>query len=374
MRREGSRHRLESESTRMDSFCAVALSMLSASRSRAASAFKEIRHQSGLALADALEAVLEACEVPRHERPRAVRMARSRARAALGAARAARIEPLTWDDPRFPALLSCIPDPPPLLWVRGDVSVLARPIVAIVGSRAATPYAIDVAHRLGQELSDRGLVVSSGLARGVDSAAHRGCLTGATPTLAVLGSGLDRVYPAEHEPLAAEICQKGLLVSEFGPGAPPLPEHFPLRNRIISGISLAVVVVEASEKSGSLITARCALEQGRDVMAVPGSVLSGRNGGSHSLLKDGAKVVESAVDILEGLGWPVAASAPALPSKLLHSDNLLSRMEAGEVYRLDELMELTGVTGTKLLPRLMELELAGLVTQSGSGFSRRLVT
>ncbi len=358
----------------MDPFIAVALSMLPASRSRAASAFKEIRHQSNLELKDALEFVLQACEVPAHERARASSVAQSRASAALAAARGAGIEPVAWHDPRFPALLGCIPDPPPLLWIRGDVGVLMRPIVAIVGSRAATPYAIDVAHRLGQELSDRGLVVSSGLARGVDSAAHRGCLTGSAPTVAVLGSGVDRVYPAEHEKLALEIAQKGLLVSEFGPGAVPLPEHFPLRNRIISGISLAVVVVEASDKSGSLITARCALEQGRDVMAVPGSVLSGRNRGSHSLLKDGAKVVESAVDILEGLGWPAAAAGSASPAKLLYSDNLLSRMEPGEVYRLDELMELTGVTGTKLLPRLMELELAGLVTQSGGGFSRRLVT
>jgi DNA processing protein len=358
----------------MDSFTAVALSMLPASRSRAASAFKEIRHQSGLELGDALDAVLQACGVPEPERASAASIARTRATAALTAARAAGIEPLPWNDSRFPALLSCIPDPPPVLWARGDLTSLARPIVAIVGSRAATPYALDVAHRLSQELSDRGLVVASGLARGVDSAAHRGCLTGGAPTVAVLGSGLDRVYPAEHETLAAEISQKGLLVSEFAPGAPPLQEHFPLRNRIISGISLAVVVVEASEKSGSLITARCALEQGRDVMAVPGSVLSGRNRGSHSLLKDGAKVVESAVDILEGLGWPMAEAPQTLPSKLLNSDNLLARMEIGEVYRLDELMELTGVTGTKLLPRLMELELAGLVTQSGSGFSRRLVT
>jgi DNA processing protein len=158
------------------------------------------------------------------------------------------------------------------------------------------------------------------------------------------------------------------------PDAPPVPEHFPLRNRIISGISLAVVVVEASEKSGSLITARCALDQGRDVMAVPGNVLSGRNRGSHSLLKDGAKVVESADDILDGLGWPVARLSPEIPHKLLQSDSLLSRMEAGEVYRLDELMELTGVSCTRLLARLMELELAGLVTHAGSGFSRRLVT
>jgi DNA processing protein len=358
----------------MDPFVAVALSMLPASRSRVASAFKEIRHQAGLGLDDVLGTVLEACGVPEHERAPAAAIACRRARTALDAGIGADIQPLPWDDPRYPALLGCIPDPPPLLWMRGDPAAFSRPIIAIVGSRAATPYAVDVGFRLGQELSDRGLVVASGLARGVDSAAHRGCLAGPTPTVAVLGSGADRVYPAAHETLAAEISRKGLLVSELWPGAPPRQEHFPLRNRIISGIALAVVVVEASEKSGSLITARCALEQGRDVMAVPGSVLSGRNRGSHSLLKDGAKVVETAVDILEGLAWPVSETARALPSKLLHSDNLLARMAVGEVYRLDELMELTGVTGTRLLPRLMELELAGLVTQSASGFSRRLVT
>jgi DNA processing protein len=357
----------------MDPFIAVALSMLPASRGRAASAFKEIRHQPPLDLGEVLETVLQACGVPAPERAQAAEVARTRARAALDAAREAAIEPLPWDDPSYPALLGCIPDPPPVLWVRGDSSALARPIVAIVGSRAATPYARDVGFRLGQELSDRGIVVASGLARGVDSAAHRGCMAGPSPTVAVLGSGLDRVYPPEHETLAAEISMKGLLISELGPGAPPLQEHFPLRNRIISGVSLAVVVVEASEKSGSLITARCALEQGRDVMAVPGSVLSGRNRGSHSLLKDGAKVVETAVDILEGVGWP-ASGTTSIPSKVLNSDTLLASMAVGEVYRLDELMELTGVNGTRLLPRLMELELAGLVTQSGSGFSRRLVT
>jgi len=362
----------------MDSFVTVALSMLPASRSRVASTFKELRLQSDLqsdaGVDDVLEAVLAACEIPEDERRSAVALARSRAAAALAAARVAGVDPLPWNDSRFPALLNCIPDPPPVLWVRGDVETLARPTVAIVGSRAATPYALDVAYRLGQELSDLGMVVASGLARGVDSAAHRGCLGGSAPTVAVLGSGLDRIYPSEHQALAREISEKGLLLSELGPGAAPLQEHFPLRNRIISGISLAVVVVEASEKSGSLITARCALEQGRDVLAVPGSVLSGRNRGSHGLLKDGAKVVESAVDILEGLGWPMPEAPRALPSKLLISDNLLARMEIGESYRLDELMELTGVTGTRLLPRLMELELAGLVTQSGSGFSRRLVT
>jgi len=359
---------------RMDLLTVVALSMLPASRSRAASAFKDIRHLTGLECDAALDRVLQACELDPSERAAAIEVARERASAALVAAKTARIEALSWNDPRYPALLSCIPDPPPVLWSRGNLDCLARPAVAIVGSRAATPYALDVAYRLGQELSDRGIVVTSGLARGVDSAAHRGCLSGCEPTVAVLGSGLDRVYPSQHTELASEISKKGLLISELGPGAAPLPEHFPLRNRIISGISLGVVVVEASEKSGSLITARCALEQGRDVMAVPGNVLSGRNRGSHGLLKDGAKVVESADDILEGLGWPAGDAPRAMPSKLLQSDSLLGRMEAGEVYRLDELMELTGVAGTRLLARLMELELAGLVTQTGSGFSRRLVT
>ena len=358
----------------MDLFTFVALSMLPASRSRAASAFKDIRHLADLECEAALDRVLHACELEQNGRREAIALARERASAALTAAASANIEPVAWNDPRFPALLSCIPDPPPVLWVRGNLDCLGRPAVAIVGSRAATPYALDVGYRLARELSDLGFVVTSGLARGVDSAAHRGCLAGQTPTIAVLGSGVDRVYPSQNEDLATEISQKGLVISELGPGAAPLPEHFPLRNRIIAGISLAVVVVEASEKSGSLITARCALEQGRDVMAVPGNVLSGRNRGSHSLLKDGAKVVESAVDILEGLGWPAGASPRALPAKLLQTDSLLDRMEAGEVYRLDELMELTGVTGTRLLARLMELELAGLVTQTGSGFARRLLT
>ncbi len=329
----------------------------------------------------AAEAIVRACRVApgegsasKCEGPGALTVARTRAVAALETAATRGIAALAWNDPRFPALLNCIPDPPPVLWTHGLLEALGRPTVAIVGSRAATPYAKDVAHRLGQELGARGIVVASGLARGVDSAAHAGCLAAGGLTVAVLGSGLDRIYPAEHDALAAMISDKGILISELGPGAAPRREHFPLRNRIISGISLAVVVVEASENSGSLITARCALEQGRDVMAVPGSVLSGRNRGSHSLLKDGAKVVESADDILDGLGWPTAPVSPESAPKCLQKDSLLTRMEAGEVYRLDELMELTGVTGTQLLPRLMELELAGLVTNTGVGFSRRLVT
>jgi DNA processing protein len=358
----------------MDFLTALAASMLPASRAKVGSAFKAIQHRTNLSLRETLASVLHACDIPEPDWDEAINIAVDRATEAMASAPKAGLVALTAEDPRFPALLTCIPDPPPVLWCAGDPDLLSKPTVAVVGSRAATAYALDVASRIAEELSACGLVVASGLARGVDSAAHRGCMRGSSPTVAVLGSGLDRIYPAEHRPLADEISKKGLLVSELGPGAAPLPEHFPLRNRIISGISLGVVVVEASEKSGSLITARCALEQGRDVMAVPGSVLSGRNRGSHSLLKDGAKVVESAVDILEGLGWPTPAAAAIQPSKVLNSDSLLSRMEFGAAYRLEELMELTGVTGTRLLPRLMELELAGLVTHSGSVFSRRLVT
>ena len=299
--------------------------------------------------------------------------ARASAVQALAAAARKGIEPLPWFDARFPALLNCITDPPPVLWVQGVSSALAKPTVAIVGSRAATTYALQVGGRLAAELASRGVVVASGLARGVDSSAHRGALAAAGSTIAVLGSGLDRVYPGEHLELAETIGKTGAVVSEFGPGAPPLPEHFPLRNRIISGISLAVVVVEASENSGSLITARAALEQGRDVMAVPGSVLSGRNRGSHSLLKDGAKVVESADDILEELGWPAAALRPSVGDSApnpLKTDPLLARMEAGEGYALDELAGVTGMTASRLLPRLMELELRGRVVVSGGRWTR----
>ena len=211
-----------------------------------------------------------------------------------------------WFDPRYPALLNCVADPPPVLWTRGSTDVLGQPAVAVVGSRAATTYALDVGARLGGELAERGVVVTSGLARGVDSAAHRGVSTRAAPRSRCSDRGSTTSTRPSTRIWPQTIAKNGVVVSELGPARSPLPENFPLRNRIISGISLAVVVVEASEKSGSLITARCAMEQGRDVMAVPGSVLTGRNRGSHSLLKDGAKVVETADDILDELGWPGA--------------------------------------------------------------------
>ena len=170
-----------------------------------------------------------------------------------------------------------------MLWTRGAAAALERPAVALVGSRAASPHGLAVAERLAADLAARGIVVVSGLARGVDSAAHRGALSGGGSTIAVLGSGADIIYPPEHAALAREIEATGVVMSELAPGTPPLPLFFPLRNRIISGLSRAVVVIEAGEKSGSLITARLALDQGRDVLAVPGNVLSGRNRGAHAL-------------------------------------------------------------------------------------------
>ena len=351
----------------MDLRVAVMVSMLGVSRSRASAVFRELRQTDpGVSAAD----VLAAIRVPAEERARLEDTAQRAADVALAAAVHGGMVPVAWFHPAYPALLNCISDPPPVLWTRGDLAVLSLPAVAIVGSRAATPYALDVAARLAGELAGRGVAVVSGLARGVDSAAHRGTLEANAPTIAVLGSGLDRIYPAEHQGLAEAIGRSGIVMSELGPGGLPLAEHFPLRNRIISGLALAVVVVEASEKSGSLITARCAMEQGRDVMAVPGSVLSGRNRGSHSLLKDGARIVETADDILDELGWPAAGTAGAHHSLAAREDPLLAHMEPGEAYELDELVTATGTAPSRLLPRLMELELLGHIRASGGRFGR----
>jgi DNA processing protein len=293
------------------------------------------------------------------------------ARSVRRRAEEAGIRALAWNDPAFPSLLAAISDCPPLLWYRGNLASLDAPMVAIVGSRAATSVSVDAAARLAADLAARGVTVVSGLARGVDSAAHRGALTKGR-TIAVLGSGVDYIYPSEHKALAAEIAEAGLVVSEYPPGTAPLPHHFPMRNRLISGLSLAVVVIEASEKSGSLITAGCALEQGREVMAVPGNVLSGRNRGGHALLKDGAKIVETADDILEGLGWdPAADRSPVDEASASGAkgsvDPVLRAMAVDHPYDVDSLAMNSGMDVRRLLPRLIELELAGLVRREGGG-------
>lgn len=289
-----------------------------------------------------------------------------RVRAAAGG-----IAVVAWNDARFPVPLLAIADAPPVLWYRGALDVFDAPAVAIVGSRAASAVALETAARLGADLAARGVVVVSGLARGVDSAAHRGALqTGRT--IAVLGSGLSRIYPREHTALAGQIAARGLILSEYPPDRAPLPMQFPQRNRLISGLSRAVVVIEASDKSGSLITAACALEQGREVMAVPGNVLSGRNRGGHALIRDGAKIVETADDILEELGVaPVADAASGHASsscsQSTSTDPILRRMEPGQAYDLDALAGVSGLVPPRLLPRLLDLELKGSIRRIDGG-------
>ena len=279
--------------------------------------------------------------------------------------------PLPADDPRFPPYLRAIVDCPEELWYCGCLDALDAPAVAIVGSRAASAVALEMATRLAADLSRQGVVIVSGLARGVDSAAHRGALEEGR-TIAVLGSACDVIYPAEHARLAGQITERGLVLSEYSPGTPPHRGRFPMRNRIISGLSRAVVVIEAHEKSGSLITARYALQQGRDVMAVPGNPLTGRNRGGHALIRDGAKIVEAADDILEelalvpapcGAGDELVSSCSARSS----ADRLLAAMATGEAYDLDSLSGRSGLEGPKLLPRLLDLELRGLVRRVGAG-------
>jgi DNA processing protein len=299
----------------------------------------------------------------------------ARASASLRRAEARGIVPIGWGDASYPVALTTITDPPPVLWRRGSsrssvgVDVLNRPSVAIVGARAASPYGLAVAERLAGDLAQAGMVVTSGMARGIDSAAHRGALAAGGASVAVLGSGVDLIYPPEHTTLARDIERSGAVVSERVPGTPPLARFFPLRNRVISGLSRAVVVVEAGGQSGALITARSALEQGREVMAVPGNVLVGRNRGGHGLLRDGAKIVESADDILEELGMAVS---PEHPGSARTGDPVLACLVPGEAVNLDAIAVSSGLTPTQLLPRLFELELQGLVARVGGGLFVRV--
>jgi DNA processing protein len=291
---------------------------------------------------------------------------RARASRALDEAEQIGAAAISWDAEEYPPLLGAIADPPAVLWLAGRPEVLRLPAVAIVGSRAGSPYALAVAERLAADLAARGVAVVSGLARGVDSAAHRGALGGGGATIGVLGCGVDVVYPPEHRALAGEMRAGGALLSELVPGTPPLPHFFPLRNRIISGLARAVVVIEAGDKSGSLITARLALEQGREVLAVPGNVLNGRNRGGHALLRDGAKVVETADDILEELLVP-GAGAGSVAQASAAADGLLACLPPGECCDLDAIVQRSGVAIDRLLPRLLDLELKGIVRRAGGG-------
>jgi len=291
---------------------------------------------------------------------------------------------LTLEDEKYPGFLREIFDPPYVLYCAGSLDVLEKPMVSIVGSRKPSPYGRAVAERLAEDLASHGIVVVSGMARGVDSTAHWGALKSGQ-TVAVLGSGLDRVYPKENSDLMRKIMENGLVVSEYFHKSPPLGLHFPLRNRIISGLSLALVVVEAAQKSGSLISARLALEENREVMAVPGNVTSILSEGTNWLIKNGAKLVKDWMDVVEDLPSPyrddLLAEVKRTKKEVNNNEVILSSQEkeildllkTDSLIHIDKLAEKSAYSVSEILSNLLSLELKGLIIQRpGKFFQRKL--
>jgi DNA processing protein len=286
---------------------------------------------------------------------------------------------LALDDPAYPPLLLTMPDPPPLLYVKGQLALLHTRSVAVVGSRGATPQGAEDAKRFSRAFSDAGLAVVSGLALGIDAAAHRGALSGRTGTVAVIGTGADVVYPPAHEPLSGEIAANGVILSEWPLGTPARPAHFPQRNRLIAGLVNGVLIVEAAMRSGSLITARLANEMGRDVFALPGSIHAPLSRGCHRMIKQGAKLVETPEDVLEELGvsmpapagrnaasgqrsLPLALSAApvdATPGSLLPDAQRLLDALGHAPATLEILAARTEMDDSALQSTLLQLELSG---------------
>jgi DNA processing protein len=274
-------------------------------------------------------------------------------------------------DPNYPELLGAIPAPPPL-YVRGAVTADDGLALAIVGARAATPYGVGVAERLAGELAVRGVTIVSGLARGIDAAAHRGALGAGGRTLAVLGCGIDVVYPSENRELARAIEAQGALVSQFAGGVPALPGHFPARNRTLAGLSLGVVVVEAAERSGALITAGFAADLGREVFAVPGRITSATSAGTNRLIQDGAKLVTCWQDVVSELpeAWRrvVRASLPTMdepsrPNTESDEGRMLALLTPDEPQHIEQLIARRGLTPARVAATLMTLELGGWARQ-----------
>jgi DNA processing protein len=284
---------------------------------------------------------------------------------------------LTWDEPEYPARLKEIYDPPPLLYVRGNIELLSRHMISIVGARRPTPYGNQMAERISRDLADRGLVISSGLARGIDASAHKGALSSTTgATIAVLGCGIDVVYPKENKKIFEQIEQRGAIISEFPIGTFPAPQNFPIRNRIIAGMALGVVVVEGAQYSGSLITARLAMEFGREVFGVPGHVTKPSSFGPNQLIKQGAKLVTGWEDVVEELPTPVRAELMPVESAS-HEERaalvegslspierpLYSLLSVDEARHVDDLVELSGLTSSEVLAALFDMELKSVIRQ-----------
>jgi len=295
----------------------------------------------------------------------------------LRRAKAAGAAILCWDDPLFPPLLLEIADPPPVLYVLGSADLLAGPGIAMVGARAASTYGLQTAERLARELAGRELAIISGFALGIDTAAHRGALAVGGKTIAVMGCGLDLVYPAQNRKLFAAIAANGAIISECPFGTAPDAFRFPARNRIISGLALGVLVVEAAQRSGTLITAHQALEQGRDVFAVPGRIDSPKSEGCHRLIQEGAKLVHSAADILAELAIhdfksvlepDKPAPVPPLPPE---EEKVFSLLEE-DPKNIEELIEASDLTASRVSEILLNLELMGLIFSSPGKQYQRL--
>jgi DNA processing protein len=282
---------------------------------------------------------------------------------------------LTIDDEQYPPLLRAIPDPPPLLFVRGDPGALLQAQLAIVGSRRASPAGLRITETLAGALAGGGVQICSGLAIGIDGAAHRGALACGGKSVAVMATGIDTVYPRRHQALAAQLAQAGCLVTEFPPGTPPLRQNFPQRNRIISGLSLGVLVIEAALPSGTLITAGMATEQGREVFALPWSILHEGGRGCLQLIRDGAKMVLEVEDILEELGPLYSLQQDAFDKVSLGRDrpsetSWLLNLVGFELTSLDELVRLSARPVAQVLGELSALELIGKVARTPGGYIR----
>jgi len=290
---------------------------------------------------------------------------------------------MTCQDPDYPALLLQLESPPPLLYIHGESNILREPMLAMVGSRNPSSGGVRTATDFARHLSAAGLVISSGLALGIDAASHQGALDAGMPTVAVMGTGLDRVYPARHRDLARQIAEQGVLVSEFPIGTAPRAENFPRRNRIISGLSLGTLVVEAAVRSGSLITARYAGDQGREVFAIPGSIHNPLARGCHHLIRQGAKLVETAQDVIDELGmladslYPVTQAtivtdATDKPAKLDPDYQQLIDFIGFDNTSIDQLVCSSGLTPAEVSSMLLQLEMSGYIASNHGGTYNRL--
>ena len=310
-----------------------------------------------------------------------------RAEKEVAALRAVGAKLINWTEPEYPQTLLQIYDPPVMLYVRGDAQILNEPTISIVGTRRPTAYGTQMAERLARELAKRGLVIVSGLARGVDALAHQGTMAVGGRAIGVIGTGIDVCYPKENKKLYEKVLERGAILSELSLGTPPVPENFPVRNRIIAGMPLGVVIVEGKQYSGSLITARLAMEFGREVFGVPGNVTQEMSFAPNQLIKQGAKLVASAEDVIEELPTPVRAvlvRAEEVESEqrnLLAEDGLSGSQKA--IYELlnveeprpiDELVETSGLNSSVVLATLFDLEMKGMVRQiPGKQFSKVLL-